>query len=142
MECPFYSPNSTPAQGVVVSFMLLGSAVGSLVRFRLSSVRLAPSWWWEAGFWGILLPAVVSPAHPGEVIVAYMTGLGPVDDNGEVKSGFSCSFDSAQGDILYAGLAPGLTGSYQVNIRVPNLHSSLASLFCGWDPVTRARATV
>ena len=83
-----------------------------------------------------------SPAHPGEVIVAYMTGLGPVDDNGEVKSGFSCSFDSAQGDILYAGLAPGLTGSYQVNIRVPNLHSSLASLFCGWDPVTRARATV
>ena len=55
---------------------------------------------------------------PGDIVQTYMTGLGPVDVNGEVKSGFSCSFDFTQGDILFAGLAPGLTGSYQVNIRV------------------------
>jgi uncharacterized protein (TIGR03437 family) len=59
-----------------------------------------------------------SPAHPGEVIVAYLTGLGPVDDSGAVKPGFGCSFDSAPGEILYAGLVPGLTGSYQVNISL------------------------
>ena len=41
-----------------------------------------------------------------------------------------------------AGLVPGLTGSYQVNIRVPNLHSSYVFLHCGWDPLTRPSTTV
>jgi uncharacterized protein (TIGR03437 family) len=83
-----------------------------------------------------------SPAHPGEVIVAYMTGLGPVDDDGGLKPGFNCSFDSTQAEILYAQLAAGLTGAYQVNIRVPNLNSDFASLSCGWDLATRASTAV
>lgn len=80
-----------------------------------------------------------SPAHPGDIIVAFMTGLGPVNENGMVKPGFICTFNGAPGDILYAGVAPGLDGQYQVNVRAPNnLHGSSAQVFCGWDLDTRA----
>lgn len=83
-----------------------------------------------------------SPAHPGDIIVAFMTGLGPVDDSGTVKPGFTCSFDGAPSDILYAGVAPGLIGQYQLNVRVPNgLHSSVVQVGCGW-PQTGAVASL
>ena len=83
-----------------------------------------------------------NPARAGEVIVAYMTGLGPVDNNRLVSAGFQCRFDVTPVEVLYAGLAPQFLGFYQVNIRVPVLGSvDLApSLSCGWD-VTRQAAT-
>ena len=46
-----------------------------------------------------------NPARAGEVIVAYMTGLGPVDNNGLVSAGFQCRFDVTPVEVLYAGLA-------------------------------------
>ena len=66
-------------------------------------------------------------ARPGEVVHLYMTGLGPVEP--AVESGapspaepparvllpLSCS----PGEILFAGLAPGFAGYYQVTLRIP-----------------------
>jgi len=74
-----------------------------------------------------------NPAWPGPVIVAYMTGLGPVDNNGLVSPGFRCSIDSMPVEVLYAGLAPVFTGSYQVNVRVPAPLTGNPTLRCGWD---------
>jgi uncharacterized protein (TIGR03437 family) len=68
-----------------------------------------------------------NPARNGEVIVAYVTGLGPVDP--AVASGVpapgAASFRGAcipptasLGKILYAGLTPGFVGLYQINVQV------------------------
>ncbi|MGI8743209.1 MAG: hypothetical protein ACR2NN_11695 [Bryobacteraceae bacterium] len=67
-----------------------------------------------------------SPAHPGEVIHFYITGLGPVQPS--VKTGdagpseppalvtgpLECNLP-----LLFAGLAPGLVGFYQVSVQMP-----------------------
>ncbi len=67
-----------------------------------------------------------SPAIPGEVIHLYATGLGPVtqpQQTGVPASGpvplveqRPCTDGST---LLYAGLAPGLIGYYQVDARLP-----------------------
>lgn len=68
------------------------------------------------------------PAHPGDYLVLYATGLGPVDH--EVAVGEAAGVDPlswALGDVrvkvasvfqqvTFAGLAPGFAGLYQVNI--------------------------
>jgi uncharacterized protein (TIGR03437 family) len=83
-----------------------------------------------------------SPPQTGEVIVAYMTGLGPVDSHDLLtKPGFACEFNSAQATVTYAGLAPGLLGFYQVNIRVPDLSQTSGTLTCGWDISTEGTAS-
>jgi uncharacterized protein (TIGR03437 family) len=75
------------------------------------------------------------PARRGEIIHFYMTGLGPVSPPvaagvaapsgppAVVTTPLSCRF-SATGvtrpaEVLFAGLAPGLTGYYQVSIPLP-----------------------
>jgi uncharacterized protein (TIGR03437 family) len=75
-----------------------------------------------------------NPARPGEIIILYATGLGatrPRFLNGEVPSRAAAieRFDAFRvilsgitvpsADILYAGVAPGFPGLYQVNLRVP-----------------------
>lgn len=77
------------------------------------------------------------PAHPGEIIHIYGTGSGAID--GAVPSGKPTPADrlyritapchwSAAGNIVqadrpldvpFAGLAPGLTGIYQFDLRIP-----------------------
>jgi uncharacterized protein (TIGR03437 family) len=88
-----------------------------------------------------------NPAAPGEIIVGYMAGLGPTTPRVEtgqatpnvlarVASGFECRLDgSVQGpiDVMYAGLAPGMIGIYQVNLRVPPLSGiPRVRIVCGW----------
>jgi len=78
-----------------------------------------------------------SPAKPGETVIMFMAGLGPVtpgvSDGAaapgspvsksveaadiDVFLGGSSGFVSA--DVLFAGLAPGFAGLYQVNFTVP-----------------------
>ncbi len=79
-------------------------------------------------------PTSSDPAHPGEIMAFYMTGLGPVSP--QVATGLPAPLDilsNAQlplscqwnvfgngpvGEVLFAGLAPGQIGVYQVNVRV------------------------
>jgi uncharacterized protein (TIGR03437 family) len=69
-----------------------------------------------------------APAHAGETVVLYATGLGPL--TGAVTSGAAASavlttstpvvtVGNAHAAIAYSGLAPGLVGVYQVNFTVP-----------------------
>jgi uncharacterized protein (TIGR03437 family) len=70
-----------------------------------------------------------SPAHAGEVVVMYGTGLGPV--NPPVADGYAAPAAAPTvnpvvvqiGGIsvtpLYAGLTPGSPGLYQINVAVP-----------------------
>jgi uncharacterized protein (TIGR03437 family) len=73
-----------------------------------------------------------SPAHPGEVLAVYCTGLGPV--NMAVQSGSpapdtppfaltqnmpTATIGNASAFISFSGLAPDLVGVYQINFQVP-----------------------
>jgi uncharacterized protein (TIGR03437 family) len=75
-----------------------------------------------------------APGRPREVIVLYATGLGltrPRFLNGEVPSSAAVLERLAEfriliadkqlvpADVLYAGVAPGFPGLYQINLRLP-----------------------
>jgi len=74
------------------------------------------------------------PAHPGEVVILYATGLGPTRPRvpaGQIPTGaaslekaadFRMLFGSQQienANLLYVGVAPGFAGLYQINVRLP-----------------------
>ena len=80
-----------------------------------------------------------SPARPGEVIQVFLTGIGPVFPtiNDGAPGGATANtlnqvtpgtvkgyIDNLTSEISYAGLAPGLAGLYQVNMKVPDDASS------------------
>jgi uncharacterized protein (TIGR03437 family) len=72
-----------------------------------------------------------NPVARGDVIQIYATGLGPVTPparTGEATPGspltmlttpVQCRIGGADAEIIFAGLAPGFVGLYQVNARVP-----------------------
>ncbi len=73
-----------------------------------------------------------NPALPGDVIILYATGLGPVTVN--VPDGYPATTDplaytadpsqvfinGEQCTVYFSGLAPGFVGLYQINLRVPD----------------------
>jgi uncharacterized protein (TIGR03437 family) len=71
------------------------------------------------------------PARPGEAIVIYGIGFGPVVPNtpaGQIAPGssrflgpFEVLFGQTAAELQYAGLAPGLVGLYQFNVVVPQV---------------------
>jgi uncharacterized protein (TIGR03437 family) len=81
------------------------------------------------------------PAHAGDIISIYCTGLGPVNPPvdvtqpapntplSNVTGQLSVIIGNTSAEVLFAGLAPGFTGLYQVNARVP------ASVTTGSIPV-------
>jgi uncharacterized protein (TIGR03437 family) len=70
-----------------------------------------------------------NPATPGETIIVYATGLGPVNpaaSTGVPPSGPApvtgyCSVPPSLniGRVLYAGVTPGIPGVYQLNVQLP-----------------------
>jgi len=77
------------------------------------------------------LVSAAKPAIPGEMLSLFGTGLGPVSP--EVRDGESASLDvlsrtletvtatlsGTPVEVTFSGLAPGLAGVYQVNLRLP-----------------------
>jgi len=73
------------------------------------------------------------PAAAGSYISAYMTGLGPVDNPvptgqaasanplSRITSPVTATIGGQPATVLFAGLAPGFAGFYQVNLMVPQL---------------------
>jgi uncharacterized protein (TIGR03437 family) len=87
------------------------------------------------GFGSVVTRA--QPARPGEIVHAYATGLGPVSPGAEtgvpaptghaisLADAFQCragsfNFDTKPIDLLFAGLAPGMIGIYQISVRLPS----------------------
>lgn len=82
------------------------------------------------------IPGISStPAKPGETIILYGIGFGPVDNSvplaGQivtqqniVSSPVQVLFESSSAQVGYAGLAPGFIGLYQFNVVVPSVPNS------------------
>ncbi len=78
--------------------------------------------------------ALVTPERPaerGEIVYLYATGLGPLENTpptgaaaplaplSPVRGLVSATIGGRAAEVLFAGLAPGLAGVYQINLRVP-----------------------
>jgi uncharacterized protein (TIGR03437 family) len=73
------------------------------------------------------------PAQPGDTIILYGVGFGPVTPNipagqiveeaNSLSSKFSISFGGTPATVSYAGLAPNYIGLYQFNVVVPTIPS-------------------
>ena len=73
-----------------------------------------------------------NPARPGDVVVLYTTGLGPLNQN--LRDGYGAPYDPlaytrepfqvlVNGQVcqvFFSGLGPGYVGLYQVNMILPN----------------------
>lgn len=79
------------------------------------------------------------PAHPGEVVIFYGTGFGPVNPplaTGAPSTGNQTMFmptitiDGLTAEIQFSGVAPGFVGLNQINVVVPGLARTNAA-----DPV-------
>lgn len=76
---------------------------------------------------------ITGAARRGDIVALYATGLGrtnPAFESGVLPPGIASTVESATvtlggvqlaaSDVLYAGVAPGLAGLYQINIRIPD----------------------
>jgi uncharacterized protein (TIGR03437 family) len=71
-----------------------------------------------------------SPAQVGETVSLYLTGLGTVNPmipdgsagpaNSQTNNTIAADIGGQAATVLYAGLAPGLAGLYQINLTVPS----------------------
>jgi uncharacterized protein (TIGR03437 family) len=74
-----------------------------------------------------------NPANPGDALVLYVTGLGPLDDSDLIDGygaptseplartldPFQVTVDNEVCNVFFSGLAPGFVGLYQINFYVP-----------------------
>ena len=79
------------------------------------------------------LNSSASPAHAGDVLVAYLTGGGAVNSNAwisgavspagpsSVKSSYALTVGNQPAQVEYLGLTPGFVGLYQANFTLPQL---------------------
>jgi minor extracellular serine protease Vpr len=90
-----------------------------------------------------------NPAIPGEPLVLYVTGLGPLNDPdlvdgygapttspfAETVDPFQVAVDNEDCVVFFSGLAPGFVGLYQINFYLPqdapsgNLQISIQSAY-------------
>lgn len=76
-------------------------------------------------------------ASPGDTIILYGVGFGPLSDGtlaGVIDSGqnsltnsLKMSIGGAAAQVAYAGLTPGFVGLYQLNVVVPNIAPNVAA---------------
>lgn len=101
-----------------------------------------------------ILVVVANGAAPGDYVVAYATGVGPVDGQpatGEpagadplpqARSAFSATIGGQPANVLYLGLTPGFVGLAQANVVIPDLPAGDYPLVITVDGVASNAATV
>jgi uncharacterized protein (TIGR03437 family) len=95
------------------------------------------------------------PAHPGDVLVAYLTGGGAVNASGpwitgadspggasSVRAPYSLTVGGHAADVQYVGLAPGFVGLYQTNFKLPTLTAGSYPMVLTVGGVTSNTASV
>ena len=118
-DSPFRQNQWAPVYDMLPQFVALGPGETSVLGFK--AVR--------GDFSGLL----TSQPNPGDLIVVYAVGLGPVngpmvtgqpaplDHTVAIQGQFECTFHpyGSPAETVFAGLAPGMLGIYQVNFRMP-----------------------
>jgi uncharacterized protein (TIGR03437 family) len=100
------------------------SSAGS-ASYNLRLTRDAPAIFSQDGSglgMALVLDAKFNPAatvHPGDVLIFYAAGLGPVDSAGRVLDPVEVYLGERKAQVLSAVLAPGLSGVYQLNVIAP-----------------------
>ena len=61
----------------------------------------------------------VDTIGPQDTVVLYATGLGPTDTSGRAVDNVEVYIGDRRAQVLFAGLAPGLPGIYQLNVTAP-----------------------
>ncbi len=79
---------------------------------------------------GSVSGSTISPAYPGETLIAWATGMGPVPGGDNIASaGYDFTANGAKVQVLvggmaitpfYAGRAPGLAGADQIDFTLPS----------------------
>jgi uncharacterized protein (TIGR03437 family) len=87
---------------------------------------------------GAISGVTSAPAQPGQTIVLFGTGFGPVStgiaagqivaQSNSLVNAVQFSVGGVPATVAYAGLAPGEAGVYQFNLVVPNVPSGNAAL--------------
>ena len=113
-------PSNTVAPLVVTS-------AGGSASYNVRLTRDAPAIFTQDGS-GLGMALVydakfnpVATVHPNDVLILYAAGLGPVDNSGRVVDPFNVYLGERKAQVLFAGLAPGLPGLYQLNVIAPAL---------------------
>jgi uncharacterized protein (TIGR03437 family) len=133
IQVPYESPTGPQAaeiqvydQGSLVADFLTDSFVEDPGIFTYNgSYAIA-----EASDYSLIGPN--NPAIPGEALVLYVTGLGPLDMNladgwgspttppfAETVDPFQVMVGGENCNVFFSGLAPGFVGLYQINFYVP-----------------------
>jgi uncharacterized protein (TIGR03437 family) len=144
-------PNSLPPGPADLSVGLNG-LYGPAVHLTLAAA--APALFQVDGSYGIATQpdgtvlTKDAPAHPGDIIVIYATGLGLTDKNlpdghpAETAfvlqriSTFRVRINGVQLDpamVYYAGVTPGFAGLYQVNLKLPDNAGNDPEIRIGFD---------
>jgi len=121
----FQVPSATAAGQSVAEIRVGGQAVSRAV---LTVAPAAPGIFVAANPDGKANSAA-SPAHPGDTIQIFATGVGavttPVDDGAAATAANSnvvmpnVFLQGVQLPVTYSGLAPGFAGLWQINVRLP-----------------------
>jgi uncharacterized protein (TIGR03437 family) len=125
--------------GTVSLIVARDSQAGPTVSIQLDSTSPGLFMWngnsAVAGHLNGVALSDTSPAVPGEIVVIYAAGLGrtsPDTTSGQLAtSAFPIYYRSQlqillngvacpPGNVLYAGLAPGFAGLYQINLQLPD----------------------
>ena len=132
-QMPIDVPTGQPVTLVVRN----GSAGSNNVTLNLPTV--APGIFTSNGTQAIIqnpngsLNSPAAPAKPGETVVAYLTGAGPVNSSSwitgaaspsspaSVTTPYTLTFGTEPAIVQYLGLTPGFVGLYQANFTVPTL---------------------
>jgi uncharacterized protein (TIGR03437 family) len=123
-----------PANTVVPVAVTTGSGGAS---YNIRMMRDAPAVFTQDGsglgmalvFDGKFKP--VATVHPNDVLIFYAAGLGPVDSSGRVMDPLDVYLGERKAQVTFAGLAPGLSGVYQLNVVAPALATDRVYLRSG-----------
>jgi uncharacterized protein (TIGR03437 family) len=136
-------PFDTPLGGASISVSVAGSAAGA---GTFVAQAIAPGLFLINGTQAAALNqdgSVNGPSQPasaGTAIAAYLTGLGAVDNFvasgaaapssplSRATSAVTATIGGQPAQVVFAGLAPGFAGLYQMNIVVPQLTTGSYSL--------------
>jgi uncharacterized protein (TIGR03437 family) len=119
---------SVPVTVVPRKFRLLSADSSGSGAAALQNVDSSGTYHYNRFTTQTLAGAAISPAHPGDFVIAYGTGLGPIQAPDQSPPGMLDLRDQADIRVLiggeavvplYAGRAPGYAGLDQINLQLP-----------------------